>query len=247
MKILRHEEMNSGCSAQCNGNFESPWSKTIVSYGDEHSYFAFELNYNYDVQSYKYGNDLSSITIHNRQAVSNAQRFLDQEKIRFDKQSLIISSPDGHRFILIDQDVDKNEDPIKCLSLNVYNLHKSIDYYMRLLNMNIEEEQTINQDRVKLSYNSRKDSKSKYNFRLNNQCQLELIEIKNQIHRGTGYGRKAFSCPVNDIDEIQKTIEKEGYKILIPKMKLGGLLDFNKNTVVILSDPDGHEVRHDEL
>jgi hypothetical protein len=34
-------------------------------------------------------------------------------------------------------------------------------------------------------------------------------------------------------------VEKEGYQILIPKMKLGGLLDFNKTTVVILSDPDG--------
>jgi hypothetical protein len=41
-------------------------------------------------------------------------------------------------------------------------------------------------------------------------------------------------------------VKKEGYQILIPKMKLGGLLDFNKNTVIILSDPDGHEVRNDE-
>lgn len=242
MKILRHEEMNSGCSAQCNGNFESPWSKTVASYGDEHSYFALELNYNYNVKGYKYGNDFVSLTIHNRQAVSNAKKYFNQAKMKSDNQSLIISSPDGHRIILIDKDVEKNQDPIQCLSLNVSNLNKSIDYYTRLLNMNIDREEK-EKNRVKLSYNIKTDSKSKSNFRLNNQCQLELIGIKNSIDRGTGYGRKAFSCPVKDIDTIQETIEKEGYKILIPKMKLGGgLLDFNKDTVIILSDPDGHEV-----
>lgn len=73
------------------------------------------------------------------------------------------------------------------------------------------------------------------------------IGINKPIDRGTGYGRKAFSCPVKDIDTIQNTIEKEGYKTLVPKMKLGGLLDFNKDTIVILSDPDEHEVRIDKL
>jgi hypothetical protein len=30
---------------------------------------------------------------------------------------------------------------------------------------------------------------------------------------------------------------------MIPAMELGGLLDFNKEKVVILQDPDGNEVR----
>ncbi len=72
MKILRHEEMDSGYSAQCNDSFESPWLKTIAIYDDEHSCFGFGLNYNYDVQGYKYGNDFASITTHNRQAIINA-------------------------------------------------------------------------------------------------------------------------------------------------------------------------------
>jgi hypothetical protein len=38
-------------------------------------------------------------------------------------------------------------------------------------------------------------------------------------------------------------IENEGYSILIQPMELGGLLDLNKEKVVILQDPDGHEVR----
>ena len=74
---------------------------------------------------------------------------------------------------------------------------------------------------------------------------MESIEINQPVNRGTGYGRKAFSCPVKDIDEIQKTVKKEGHPILIPKMNLGGMLDFNKDTVVILLDPDGPEVSID--
>jgi catechol 2,3-dioxygenase-like lactoylglutathione lyase family enzyme len=247
MRILRHEEMSSGCSAQCNGNFESPWSKTVVGYGDEHSSFAFELNYNYDVQGYKYGNDFASVTIHHRQAICNAQEFMDQSQAQPDKQSLVISSPDGHRIILVDREVEQGEDPIKCLSLNVYNLEKSVDYYTRLLNMSIVEQHSDDKKRVKLAYNapkgSKKNTRSTYNFRLDNQCQLELIESDKPIDRGTGYGRIAFSCPIKDVDVIQSRIEKESCKVLIPKMKLGGLFDINKNTVVILSDPDEHEVR----
>ena len=30
MKVLRHEEMDDGCAAQCNGDYQSPWSKTMA-------------------------------------------------------------------------------------------------------------------------------------------------------------------------------------------------------------------------
>ncbi|CAF3980949.1 unnamed protein product, partial [Rotaria sp. Silwood1] len=84
--------------------------------------------------------------------------------------------------------------------------------------------------------------KTKSGFLIDNQCQLELIELQQTIDRGTGYGRKAFSCPTNDIEPIQDMIEKEGYDILISAMELGELLDLNKEKIVILSDPDGHEI-----
>jgi catechol 2,3-dioxygenase-like lactoylglutathione lyase family enzyme len=246
MKILRHEEMDSGCSAQCNGDFESPWSKTIAGYGDENSFFTFELNYNYDVQGYKYGNDFSSVTIHNRQAVANARRLLDSKYIEEDHtKSLTVHSPDGRRFILIDNDVQPGDDPVRCLSLNVSNLKKSTDYYTRLLQMKVYELES-NNNRVRLYYglltNQQATVKTKSGFLLDNQCQLELNELGQHIDRGTGYGRKAFSCPKHDIDLIQKMMEKEGFTVLIPATELGGLFDV-KQKVVILSDPDGHEVR----
>jgi catechol 2,3-dioxygenase-like lactoylglutathione lyase family enzyme len=243
MKILRHEEMDSGCSAQCNGDFQSPWSKTMAGYGHENSFFAFELNYNYDVQGYVYGNDFSSITIYNRQAVANTRQFLDKKFVEADDQkSITILSPDGRRFILIDEDVYPGDDPVRCLSLNVSNLKKSTDYYTRLLKMKINEKES-NDKQVKLYYglltNQEAKVKTKLGFLLDNQCQLELIEINQSIERGTGYGRKAFCCPRHDVDVIQKAMEKEGFTVLIPAMEL----DFNKEKVVILQDPDGNEVR----
>lgn len=252
MKVLRHEEMDSGCSAQCNGNYESPWSKTMAGYGDENSFFAFELNYNYDVQGYEYGNEFASVTIRNRQAVANARQSLDKKYLDTNdssSNSISVRSPDGHRFILIDDDVAAGEDPVQCLSLNVSNLKKSVDYYSRLLKMKIHEQES-DDNRVKLYYGlkpkvNNQDSKvkSKSGFLIDRQCQLELIGLNQAIHRGTGYGRKAICCPTQDVEAIQKSVEQEGFSILIPTMQLGGMLDLNKVKVVILSDPDGHEVR----
>jgi catechol 2,3-dioxygenase-like lactoylglutathione lyase family enzyme len=247
MKVLRHEEMDSGCSAQCNGDYQSPWSKTMAGYGHEHSFFALELNFNYDVEGYQYGNDFASLTIHSRVAVGNARKFLDKKFIEADNtQSITIHSPDGHRFILVDEDVHPGDDPVRCLSLNVSNLKKSTDYYTRLLSMKINEKES-NDQRVKLYYGLLTDQKaqvkSKSGFLLDKECQLELIGLNQPIDRGTGYGRKALSCPVKDVDVLQSLIEKEGFEILIPAVDLGGLLDPKKVRVVILQDPDGHEVR----
>jgi catechol 2,3-dioxygenase-like lactoylglutathione lyase family enzyme len=247
MKILRHEEMDSGCVAQCNGDYQSPWSKTMAGYGHEHSFFALELNYNYDVEGYNYGNEFASVTIHSRQAVTNARQYLEKKFIETDnKQSVTIRSPDGHRFILIDEDVHPGDDPVRCLSLNVSNLKKSTDYYTRLLKMKINKKESDDKH-VKLYYGLLTDQeakvKSKSGFLLDKQCQLELIGLNQSINRGTGYGRKAFSCPVKDVDILQSVIEKEGFGVLIQAIDLGGLLDIHKVRVVILQDPDGHEVR----
>eukprot|EP00161_Ancyromonas_sigmoides_P023274 TRINITY_DN727_c0_g2_i1.p1 TRINITY_DN727_c0_g2~~TRINITY_DN727_c0_g2_i1.p1 ORF type:complete len:132 (-),score=2.25 TRINITY_DN727_c0_g2_i1:59-454(-) len=63
MKILRHEEFNSGCEASCNGKYARPWSKTMVGFGSERDSFVLELTYNYGVRKYTPGNDLAEIGI----------------------------------------------------------------------------------------------------------------------------------------------------------------------------------------
>ncbi|VDM54295.1 unnamed protein product [Angiostrongylus costaricensis] len=58
MKVLRHEEFEEGCKAECNGPYNGKWSKTMVGYGNEDENFVIELTYNYEIGSYRLGNDL---------------------------------------------------------------------------------------------------------------------------------------------------------------------------------------------
>ena len=39
MKVLRHEEFDSGCPATCNGPYNNLWSKTMIGYGPEDANF----------------------------------------------------------------------------------------------------------------------------------------------------------------------------------------------------------------
>ena len=63
LRVLRHEEFESGCEATCNGPYGGAWSKTMVGLGDENCNFVFELTYNYGVDSYQTGNDLQCIAL----------------------------------------------------------------------------------------------------------------------------------------------------------------------------------------
>ena len=58
MRVLRHEEFESGCEATCNGPYGGAWSKTMVGLGNENSNFVFELTYNYGIDGYTKGNDV---------------------------------------------------------------------------------------------------------------------------------------------------------------------------------------------
>ena len=63
------------------------------------------------------------------------------------------------------------------------------------------------------------------------------------VDHGTGYGRLAFSCPTADLQPLQEEVTARGYQVLTPLVRLDtpGKAAVQ---VVILADPDGHEVRH---
>ncbi|KAL8588146.1 hypothetical protein ACOMHN_044116 [Nucella lapillus] len=74
-----------------------------------------------------------------------------------------------------------------------------------------------------------------------NQCKLELVAIEGSIDRATAFGRIAFACPRQELPGIQKGMEGAGQTILTPLVSLDTP---GKATVevVILADPDGHEI-----
>lgn len=116
-------------------------------------------------------------------------------------------------------------DPVYKITLSVTNLQKSLEYWNKLLGMNILQQSDTS---AELGYSD-------------NQCRLELVQISEVLDHAEAFGRIAFSCPSKQLKEIEDKMEKTGNTILTPLVSLDTP---GKATVevIILADPDGHEI-----
>jgi lactoylglutathione lyase len=219
MKVLRHEEFQEGCDAQCNGPYNNRWSKTMIGYGPEDDHFVIELTYNYGVKSYVLGNDFGGITIRSKEVIERAKA--SNYPITSDN---VLVSPDGYKFFILPEDQPAS-DPVVSVALNITNLEKSVDYWSNVLNMNLI---TKSDTSAVLSYKE-------------NSAQLKLQKIDVPINREKAYGRIAFAVPLNIQPHIDEVIKKTNNTILTPLITLDTP---GKATVrvIILADPDGHEI-----
>ncbi|KAM9801040.1 glyoxalase domain-containing protein 4 [Neosynchiropus ocellatus] len=225
MKVLRHEEFEEGCRATCNGPYDGKWSKTMVGFGPEDDHFVAELTYNYGIGEYQLGNDFLGITLQSSQAVSNARR-LGWPLTQVEDALYRTEAPGGYHFYLVDKE-QPSHDPVQKVCLGVSDLQKSIHYWATLLGMKVIETD---------------DSKKTVLMGFGDtQCKLELKEVGGAIDHGTAFGRIAFACPREQLPDLEALMKKENQKILTPLVSLDTP---GKATVevVILGDPDGHEI-----
>ncbi|XP_060115000.1 glyoxalase domain-containing protein 4 [Heteronotia binoei] len=225
MRVLRHEEFEEGCKATCNGPYDGKWSKTMVGYGPEDEHFVAELTYNYGVGDYRLGNDFLGMTVVSHQAVSNAKN-LEWPLQEISGGVYLVEAPGGYKFYLEDRQSPK-PDPVLKVTLAVSSLPRSVAFWSKLLGMKIYQKDEPRQ-RVLLGY-------------AEDQCKLELQGIGQAVDHGTAFGRIAFSCPKEQLLNIEALMKKENQKILTPFVSLETP---GKATVqvVILADPDGHEI-----
>ncbi|XP_028856466.1 glyoxalase domain-containing protein 4 [Denticeps clupeoides] len=225
MKVLRHEEFEEGCKATCNGPYDGKWSKTMVGFGPEDDHFVAELTYNYGVGEYRRGNDFLGLTLQSSQAVSNARR-LGWPLKQVGEGLYLVEAPGGYPFYLLDQKQPQN-DPVCKLSLAVSDLQRSVHFWSSLLGMTVLERDE-GRTTVLMEFGG-------------GQCKLELQGISGPVDHGAAFGRIAFSCPREQLPEIEDLMKKENQKILTPLVSLDTP---GKATVevVILTDPDGHEI-----
>nr|ADG64911.1 hypothetical protein GA25437 [Drosophila pseudoobscura] len=224
MKVLRHEEFKEGCDAECNGPYDNRWSKTMVGYGPESSHFVIELTYNYGVTSYEMGNDFGGVTIHSTEILPRAA----QHSYPIDKTEggSLLTSPDGYKFLVIDQAAPTADaDPVQSVELHVSNLVASRQYWEQLLRLQPLAE---NKQSVRLSYGGK-------------QASLQLTQILDPINRAKAYGRIAFAVPSATQPPLYEAVKAAGGTIL---KSLITLETPGKATVsvLILADPDGHEI-----
>jgi len=224
MKVLRHEEFEEGCEATCNGPYEGKWSKTMMGYGDEQDDFVLEFTYNYGISQYDISNDLKHIKINSEKVLSNLKRSLyPHYKIGDNPETVSLLSPDGNPFVVVGKDIP-GEDPISEVCLAVKDLHKTTDYYTRLLPGH-------------LCSSTAQSSTIKFG---NYQIPLVLETTTDRIFKTTASGRIAFSYD-KEVGEIEKKMKSAYAKILNSLITLHtpGKVSVD---VVILLDPNDHEI-----
>lgn len=223
MQVLRHEEFKEGCKATCNGPYDGTWSKTMIGYGPEDDHFVVELTYNYGIGTYRLGNDFLGMTIQSSKAVKNArQRGWPMKEC--DDGTFEMEAPGGYKFFLIDKDEPKT-DPVQKVSLGVSDLQRSLHYWEALCGMKLYKKE---------------DGKALLGF-ADSQCKLELQAIGGPVDHATAFGRVAFSCPREQLPDIQSRMQGENQKVITPLVSLDTP---GKATVevVIVADPDDHEI-----
>jgi len=100
MRVLRHEEFESGCEATCNGPYGGAWSKTMVGLGSEDSNFVFELTYNYGIDGYQLGNDVQYFALAMPEAVPRAVAL--GYKVEYAQGTPVICGPDNFKYKIVD-------------------------------------------------------------------------------------------------------------------------------------------------
>lgn len=217
MQVLRHEVFEKGCEATCNGPYDGKWSKTMIGFGPEDEHFVLELTYNYSIDGYKEGNLLKYIQIDLKAS--------DYERVLVPDQKLPRQDPDFYPIQI--RKSSENTSRITQVCMRSSNLDKSVEYWNGILGVDY--------------YKSSSTSSSVDLKFANHDFTLRLSHDDVMIEKGSNFGRIAFSCPSSHLAPIQKRVEEVNYTVLTPLVSLDTP---GKATVqvVILSDPDSHEI-----
>jgi catechol 2,3-dioxygenase-like lactoylglutathione lyase family enzyme len=118
LRVLRHEEFDSGCEATCNGPYGGAWSKTMIGYGPEVDNFALELTYNYGINGYTFGNDLQYIALTDSAILTRA--------LKFDIPAVgnILCGPDNYKYKVIPP-ISGRKERFVCVAIRVADLNKA--------------------------------------------------------------------------------------------------------------------------
>ena len=71
----------------------------MVGYGPEDSHFVVELTYNYNISSYRLGNDFQGITIQSSECLERAKTA--GWPVRTDQGRSVLEAPGGYKFFII--------------------------------------------------------------------------------------------------------------------------------------------------
>mmetsp|Transcript_20094 Transcript_20094/g.68117 ORF Transcript_20094/g.68117 Transcript_20094/m.68117 type:complete len:410 (+) Transcript_20094:19-1248(+) len=226
LRVLRHEEFDSGCEATCNGPYGGAWSKTMIGTGPEEATFAMEITYNYGINGYSFGNDLQYLAL----AVPSAMRRAKALGYSVDEAKGIIHGPDNYNFRVCEP-VPGRAEQFAAVGLRVSDLERSKAYWCGLLGMT----------ELPVPPSLATDDPSALVSFGDGQVALQLIQVSDgqAVEHSESGGRIAFAC--ESVPPIHEAVSAAGHTVLTPPLTLPtpGKADV---VVTILADPDGYEI-----
>ncbi|KAK7086426.1 Glyoxalase domain-containing protein 4, partial [Halocaridina rubra] len=214
-KVARQHAMGSP--------YDGKWSKTMIGYGPEDNHFVCELTYNYGVSHYEQGNDFLGMYIECSEAIERAKKI--GYPVKEEGEHCLLEAPGGYKFYIINKNMPNDRDPVQHIVLGSSDIERSVKYWRDLAGLTL--------------YN-RGETKATLGF-AENQAKLVLQSTGGPVEHAKAFGRIAFAAPGADLPSIEKKMKEANEKILTPYVSLDTP---GKATVqvVILADPDGHEI-----
>ncbi|GFH11030.1 VOC domain-containing protein [Haematococcus lacustris] len=208
----------------------------MVGYGPEDSQFVLELTYNYEVKEYQQGNDFQHIRLDSQQACSLA---LLPGLVAGGGPGLRVESPGGYSFLVADADVAPGSSVITELCLAVSSLDASLAYWRDFLGFHLLPPPGSSHD----APSSQAAGEAVLSCG-SGQAVLRLRQLQppgTAVERGTAFGRVAFSTPGHLLQQLEADVKAAGYTVHTPYVSLDTPGKASVQ-VVILQDPDGHEI-----
>jgi len=137
----------------------------------------------------------------------------------------VLVAPDGYKFYIANKPQPTEKDPVQQVVLASSNLEKSIKYW---------------KDLAGLTMYKKVDKAATFGF-ADDQAKLVLQDIGGPVEHAKAFGRIAFAAPGDSLKGIEEKMKEADQTIITPYVSLDTP---GKATVqvVILGDPDGHEI-----
>lgn len=249
MKVIRHEENAEPCGIGCNGNYNTPWSKTMVGYDLEDKFFCLEVTYNYGITSYQAGTGLAEFLI-GVEDLSKAVAAANALGFKVDEEpgvSALVVGPDGYKYRAMPLPSGREERFLE-VALRAQDAQASLKFYKDFLGMELASgspgEKTplaMQPGSATCGYTTETHPRKGTHVPAVRLCPVEAAPRIEQWE-----GRFAVCLPAEDVKRVYAKFRRERPDLIMHDNGAGGpkALEEKLGTlyIFIARDPDGYEL-----
>lgn len=231
LRILRHEEFESGNDDAAGRAYHGAYSKTTVGYGGESTNFVLELCYRYGSDRYDGGDALIHFCVACPAAAERATAF--GYAVAYERGMPIVRGPDGVAFRVVSPTRGRGE-LWSCVVLKCGSIKAVERYYCDVLGFTrfpgAPPGCAMPVRTVCVGFNGE------------DQCRILFAETGGPADHGSSVGRLAIAC--DDVGAFYTAAAASGIGAVrqAPVALDGGDIDRVALEFAVLADPDGYEL-----